>query len=109
MKHPAFSIRNPNKVRSLITAFCTGNMAEFHSAEGAGYAFWVEQVIALDALNPQVAARLARALDRWPRFVAPQRGLMREALAEVARHPGLSGDVAEIVGKALAVETKGAV
>ena len=108
MKHPAFSIRNPNKVRSLITAFCTGNLAEFHSADGSGYAFWAEQVMALDALNPQVAARLARALDRWPRFVAPQRGLMREALAEVARHPGLSGDVAEIVGKALAVETKDA-
>ena len=102
MRHPAFSIRNPNKVRSLVTAFCTGNLAEFHLADGAGYAFWVEQVIALDELNPQVAARLARALDRWPRFDTPRASHMRDALAEVARHPGLSGDVGEIVGKALA-------
>ena len=104
MRHPAFSIRNPNKVRSLITAFCNVNLAEFHGAEGAGYAFWTEQVIALDAINPQIAARLSRALDRWPRFDAARQSLMRAALAEVAGHPGLSRDVAEIVGKSLAAD-----
>jgi aminopeptidase N len=101
MNHSAFSIRNPNKVRALITAFCTGNLAEFHAADGSGYDFWAEQVIAIDALNPQVAARLARALDRWLRFDAARRQLMRAALERVAGHAGLSGDVAEIVGKAL--------
>ncbi len=105
MSHQAFSIRNPNKVRALVTAFCTGNLAEFHRDDGSGYAFWVEQVIALDALNPQVAARLARALDRWPRYDAIRAAHMRDALAQVASHPGLSGDVAEIVGKALAADT----
>jgi aminopeptidase N len=103
MNHPAFSLRNPNKVRSLITAFCTGNLAEFHQTDGTGYAFWADQVIALDALNPQLAARLARALDRWPRYGPERASGMREALSRVARHPGLSPDVAEIVGKALAV------
>ena len=101
MNHPAFSIRNPNKVRSLVTAFCTGNLAEFHAADGSGYSFWAEQVMAVDALNPQLAARLSRALDRWPRFDLGRQALMREALSRVAAHPGLSRDVAEIIGKAL--------
>ena len=105
MTHPAFSLRNPNKVRSLITAFCTGNLAEFHQADGSGYAFWAEQVMALDALNPQLAARLARALDRWPRYSPERASGMRDALSRVARHPGLSADVAEIVGKALAADS----
>jgi len=104
MSHPAFSLRNPNKVRSLITAFCTGNLAEFHQTDGTGYEFWADQVIALDVLNPQLAARLARALDRWPRYGRERAAGMRGALTRVAGHPGLSPDVAEIVGKALAVE-----
>ena len=61
MQHPAFTLKNPNRARSLIFSFCSGNPAQFHAADGSGYAFWAEQVIALDALNPQVAARLARA------------------------------------------------
>jgi aminopeptidase N len=99
--HPAFSLRNPNKVRSLVTAFCTGNLAEFHAADGSGYAFWAEQVLALDGLNPQVASRLARAMDRWRKFEPARQAAMRAALERVASQ-ARSPDVREIVGKALA-------
>ncbi|MGE0802248.1 MAG: aminopeptidase N [Lautropia sp.] len=99
MRHPAWSADNPNKVRALLNAFCTGNLAEFHRADGAGYALWVEQVLALDASNPQVAARLARALDRHTKFVEPLRAQMFAALGEVARQ-ARSADVREIVGRA---------
>jgi aminopeptidase N len=102
MRHPAFSIRNPNKVRALVGSFCNGNLAEFHAADGSGYRFWAAQVAELDALNPQVAARIARALDRWRKFNPERQALMRAALEQVAARPGLSGDVGEIVGKALA-------
>ncbi len=100
--HPAFSVRNPNRVRALIGSFCNGNLAEFHAADGSGYAFWREQVLAIDALNPQVAARLARALDRWRKFTPDRQAAMHAALEQVAAHGPLSADVREIVGKALA-------
>jgi aminopeptidase N len=102
LDHPAYTVKNPNKVRSLVGAFCNGNLAEFHAADGSGYLFWCEQVLAIDRLNPQVAARLARALDRWRKFTADRQALMRSALERVAAAPGLSPDVTEIVGKALA-------
>ncbi|MBN9459823.1 MAG: aminopeptidase N [Burkholderiales bacterium] len=102
MGHPAFSLRNPNRVRALVGSFCNGNLAEFHAADGSGYAFWREQVLAIDAFNPQVAARLARALDRWRKFSPDRQALMRAALEQVAAHEPLSGDVREIVTKALA-------
>ncbi|GAA4413283.1 aminopeptidase N [Quisquiliibacterium transsilvanicum] len=102
MSHPAFSIRNPNRVRALVGSFCSGNLAEFHATDGSGYAFWAEQVAALDALNPQVAARIARALDRWRKFTPERQAAMRSALETLAGREGLSGDVREIVGKALA-------
>jgi len=100
--HPAFSLRNPNRVRALVGSFCNGNLAEFHAADGSGYAFWREQVLAIDAINPQVAARLARALDRWRKFTPERQASMRAALEQVAAHEPLSTDVREIVGKALA-------
>ncbi|HLT27372.1 MAG TPA: aminopeptidase N [Zeimonas sp.] len=102
MLHPAFSMRNPNRLRALVGSFCNGNLAEFHAADGSGYDFWVEQVLEVDALNPQAAARLARALDRWRKFDSARQEKMREALERVARHPTLSGDVREIVEKSLA-------
>jgi aminopeptidase N len=101
MTHPAFSMRNPNKVRALVIGFCGGNLAEFHAADGSGYRFWAEQVLALDALNPQVAARLARAADRWRKFDAPRQAALRAALEQVAAG-ARSGDVLEVVGKSLA-------
>ena len=102
MQHPAFSMKNPNRARSLIFSFCNGNPAQFHAPDGSGYAFWSEQVIALDAMNPQVAARLARTLDRWPKYVPALQKKMRAALQRVASTPRLSNDVMEVVTKALA-------
>ena len=102
MAHPAFTLRNPNRARSLIFSFCSGNPAQFHAADGSGYAYWAEQVLALDAINPQVSARLARVMDRWRKYVPPLRDAMQDALKRVAAHPSLSRDVREIVGKALA-------
>jgi aminopeptidase N len=102
LAHPAFSVRNPNRVRALVGSFCNGNLAEFHAGDGSGYAFWREQVLAIDAINPQVAARLARALDRWRKFTPERQAAMRAALGQVAAHERLSADVREIVDKALA-------
>ncbi|WP_017774552.1 aminopeptidase N [Paraburkholderia kururiensis] len=101
MAHRTFNLKNPNRARSLIFSFCSGNPAQFHAPDGSGYAFWAEQVIALDALNPQVAARLARALELWRRFTPALREKMRAALEKVAAQ-AKSRDVREIVEKALA-------
>jgi aminopeptidase N len=101
MAHPAFNLKNPNRARSLIFSFCAANPAQFHAEDGSGYAFWAEQVIALDALNPQVAARLARSLELWRRFTPTLRDGMRAALEKVAAQVK-SRDVREIVEKALA-------
>lgn len=102
MRHPAFSLTNPNRARSLIFNFCNNNPARFHAADGSGYAFWAEQVITLDGINPQVAARLARSMDRWRRYLPALQTPMRAALEQVARHATLSNDVLEVVSKALA-------
>ena len=102
MQHPAFSLKNPNRARSLIFSFCNGNPVRFHAEDGSGYAFWAEQVIALDVLNPQVAARLARSLDRWRKYVPSLQQKMCAALAKVAKSPRLSSDVLEVVTKSLA-------
>jgi aminopeptidase N len=100
--HPSFDIRNPNKVRSLIGAFCMSNHVRFHSADGRGYAFAAEQIIRLDPLNPQVAARLARSFDRWRKFDAGRQRFARTALEKVLDARDLSRDVAEVVSRALA-------
>ncbi len=101
LAHPAFDLRNPNKVRALIGAFCQGNHAGFHAADGSGYAFAAEQVIALDAVNAQVAARLARAFDRWKKFDAGRQAHARAALARIKAVEGLSRDTFEVVSRAL--------
>ncbi|MGZ3240013.1 MAG: aminopeptidase N C-terminal domain-containing protein, partial [Burkholderiaceae bacterium] len=101
-KHPAFTLKNPNRARSLIFSFCNGNPAQFHAADGSGYAFWAEQVIALNAINPQVAARLARSLDRWRKYAPALQEKMRHALQQVAKSPSLSNDVSEVITKSLA-------
>ncbi|HEX8786986.1 MAG TPA: aminopeptidase N [Telluria sp.] len=102
MTHPAFTLRNPNRARSLVSTFCAGNPVGFHAPDGSGYAFWAEQVIALDALNPQVASRLARAMDRWRRYTPALQAHMKRALQQVAGQAKLSNDVREVVSKALA-------
>ncbi|MBT8550426.1 aminopeptidase N [Polynucleobacter paneuropaeus] len=101
-QHEAFKLNNPNRVRSLIHAFCMNNPASFHQADGSAYNFWAESVLALDPVNPQVAARLARALDRWRLFAEPYRSKMHAALERVAQCNTLSSDVREVIVKALA-------
>jgi aminopeptidase N len=102
MAHEAFSIKNPNKVRSLIGAFCA-NPACFHAADGSGYAFWAERVVELDAINPQVAARLARAASSWKKLEPKRQAMLKTALGGIAAKSGLSKDTYEVVTKSLAV------
>ena len=101
MQHRAFTLKNPNRARSLISSFCLRNPGAFHRADAAGYVFWAERVIELDALNPTLAARVARALDRWMHLAEPYRSAAREAIARVALRTDLSADLREIVTKAL--------
>ena len=92
LQHPAFSITNPNRVRSLIGAFAAGNQVRFHAADGAGYRFLTERVLELDPINPQIASRLLQCLTRWRRFDAHRQTLMRaEARARVGRGGTLEG------------------
>jgi aminopeptidase N len=99
--HTAFDIRNPNKVYSLIRSF-GGNQVRFHAADGAGYAFLADQILALDALNPQIAARIARTFDRWRKFDAQRQQRVRSQLERIRDQSGLSKDTLEVVTKALA-------
>jgi aminopeptidase N len=100
--HPDFNLKNPNRARSVIFSYCSANPGAFHRGDAAGYVFWSERVIELDALNPQVAARLARALDRWKKLAEPYRSAAREAIARVAAKTDLSNDVREVITRALA-------
>jgi aminopeptidase N len=101
MRHPAFSIKNPNKVRALIGSFCAGNPARFHAIDGAGYAFLADRVIELDGLNPQVAARMLRIMSRWQRYDPVRQALMRTQLQRILDTQGVSRDVFEIASKSL--------
>jgi len=101
LTHPAFDLKVPNKVYALIRTF-SANHVRFHAADGSGYAFLADQVIALNALNPQVAARMARAYDRWRKFDQRRQAKARAELSRIRDTDGLSKDVAEIVTKALA-------
>ncbi len=100
--HPDFNLRNPNRARSVIFSYCSANPGGFHRADAAGYVFWSERVMELDSINPQVAARLARAMDRWKRLAEPYRSAACEALKRVAAKSDLSNDVREVVERALA-------
>ena len=102
MTHPDFNLKNPNRARSVVFSYCSANPGAFHRGDAAGYVFWSERVLELDALNPQVAARLARALDRWKKLAEPYRNAAREAIARVAEKSDLSNDVREVVTRALA-------
>jgi aminopeptidase N len=102
MQHPDFTLRNPNRARSLIFSFCSANPGGFHRSDAAGYVFWSERVIELDAINPQVAARLARAMDRWRKLAPAYREAAQLAIQRVAAKADLSNDVREVVTRALA-------
>lgn len=104
MAHPAFTNPNPNRLRSLIFAFCNSNPRHFHQANGAGYQFWAEQVLVIDAKNPQVASRLARTCEHWRTFAEPYQAQMKRALTRIAQANTLSDDTREIVHKALRIQ-----
>jgi aminopeptidase N len=100
--HPAFELKNPNRARSLLHTFAVDNPLHFHAADGSGYRWIAEQVVALDRLNPQVASRLARAFDRWKKYDAGRQAHARAALEMIRGAEGLSSNIAEVVGRALA-------
>jgi aminopeptidase N len=102
MQHPDFTLRNPNRARSLIFSYCSANPGAFHRTDAAGYVFWSERVMELDAINPQVAARLARAMDRWRKLAPAYRDAAKLALERVAAKTDLSNDVREVITRALA-------
>ncbi len=104
MKHPAFSIKNPNNVRAVIGQFCRNNPVNFHAKDGSGYRFLAEQILVLDKLNPQIASRQLGALNSWRQYDEDRQDLMKSALNSIASAEGLSPDVYEIVTKYLAAE-----
>ncbi len=101
LRHPAFSLRNPNKARALIGSFTQGNLLRYHAADGSGYAFHADRILELDPINPSVAARLLTPLGRWRRFDAGRQANMRRALERILAAPKLSRDVYEIASKSL--------
>src|SRR5258705_2678947 len=99
--HPAFTLRNPNKVYALLGSF-GANQVNFHREDGSGYSFMGEQIRALDPINPQVAARMARNFERWKRFEPSRRALMKSLLEQAMAIDGLSKESTEVLGKVLA-------
>jgi aminopeptidase N len=102
MQHEAFTLKNPNKVRALIGAFANQNLINFHRADGAGYRFLADQVITLNALNPQIASRLLAPLTRWRKYGDARQALMKVELERILASGELSSDVYEVVSKSLA-------
>lgn len=100
-QHPDFDIKTPNRVRSLIGAFASANPLHFNAADGSGYAFIADNIIKLDAINPQIAARLANSLSRWKKFDHNRQQLIKAELARIQAHHPLSNDVLEIVTRSL--------
>ncbi len=101
MAHEAFGLRNPNRARALVFQFVLNNPVGAHAPDGSSYAFWARTVLSLDAINPEIAARLARAMDNWSRYTPVLRLGMQRALESVRAQPDLSANVREIVSKAL--------
>ena len=101
-RHPAFSMANPNRVRSLIGAFAQANHTQFNRADGAGYEFVADIVLSLDPKNPQVAARLMGAFRSWRALEERRRQRAETTLRRVAAVAALSRDVHDIVARTLA-------
>jgi aminopeptidase N len=102
LAHPRFNAHNPNRVRALVGTFALRNFTRFHAADGSGYAFVADRIMAIDPVNPMVASRIAGAFELWKRFPQPRRGLMQAELQRLSSVPSLSGDVGEIVARSLA-------
>ena len=106
MRDPAFSLRNPNRVRALVGAFCHGNPAQFHAADGAGYAFLGAQVRTLNTSNPQLAARLLGAFGQWRRYDPARQARVQAELEAILQLPELSRDLFEVATKLLAAPAR---
>lgn len=102
MSHPAFTMRNPNKVRALIGAFAMGNPRHFHAKDGSGYEFYADRLIELDDINPQVAARLCAPLGKWAKYDADRADKMKAELNRILAKPEISRDLYEIASKSVA-------
>ncbi|MGE8414985.1 MAG: aminopeptidase N [Pseudomonas sp.] len=102
MQHPAFNIKNPNKVRALIGAFAGQNLINFHAADGSGYRFLADLVIQLNGFNPQIASRQLAPLTRWRKYDSARQALMKTELERIRASGELSSDVFEVVSKSLA-------
>ncbi|MFC5436613.1 aminopeptidase N [Rhodanobacter umsongensis] len=100
-RDPGFTLKNPNRVQALLGAFVRGNPSGFHRIDGAGYRLLAERLVALDALNPQVAARLATAFNGWQRLESQRRDAAHAAIVTLAARTGLSRNLAEIIGGVL--------
>ena len=101
MTHPAFDIRNPNKLRAVVGAFAMRNPVNFHHRNGSGYQFLADQIMYLDQINPQIAARLLAPLTKWKRYDENRQALMQSQLRRIEAQSQLSKDVYEIVNKSL--------
>jgi aminopeptidase N len=101
MNHPAFDLRNPNRVRSLIGAFSQANPLHFHAKNGQGYQFLADQIIALNTLNPQVASRMVGALTSWRKYDQGRQALMKAQLERIMTTEDISKDVYEVASKSL--------
>lgn len=102
MQHPAFNIKNPNKVRALIGAFAGQNLINFHAPDGSGYRFLADLVIQLNGFNPQIASRQLAPLTRWRKYDSARQALMKAELVRIRDSGELSSDVFEVVSKSLA-------
>ncbi|WP_409283787.1 aminopeptidase N [Pseudomonas protegens] len=102
MQHPAFNIKNPNKVRALVGAFAGQNLINFHAADGSGYRFLADLVIQLNGFNPQIASRQLAPLTRWRKYDSARQALMKGELERIRASGDLSSDVFEVVSKSLA-------
>ena len=102
LKHPSFSMSNPNRIRALVGAFATGNQTQFNRADGEGFRFLADFVKDLDKRNPQTAARLLVSFRSWRALEPGRRVLAEEALGSIADMSDLSTDVRDIVGRMLA-------
>jgi aminopeptidase N len=102
MAHDAFDLKNPNRVRSLIGAFSQANQLHFHAANGQGYQFLADQIIALNTINPQVASRMLSALTQWRRYDESRQALMKAQIERIMGTENISKDVYEVASKSLA-------
>ncbi|PWR18879.1 aminopeptidase N [Zavarzinia compransoris] len=102
LDHPAFDRRTPNRFRALVASFAQGNPRRFHAPDGSGYRFLANEILKVDLINPQVAARQLEPLGGWRRYRPDLGALMKAELERIAGFPGLSRNVAELAGKALA-------